>query len=146
MIGPTLIFIVLVPVLIAFLLAFASMPPKITGKMVESTGEEGGNRIEWREADVDRFGWLADVGLDFQFAGLTTLVGAIIDRQATDIWGIGAILIYTIGMAFGLVRYREYRYWSVGAVPGIIKNLPFLAGAISMSIVEVSVVYWYFRF
>jgi hypothetical protein len=142
--GPILVFIVLIPVLLAFLVAFASKPEQVyTGSMVETPDEPGNENLEWRDYEVDRYAWLTDSGLDFQLAGLTTLVAAVIDLRLIDIWGLAAVAVYTIGIGFGLARYRQHRYWSHGRVPSAWENIPFIIGLFSLAVVEVGVVVWY---
>jgi len=145
MLGLILVFIVLVPVLLSLLVAFASKPEnEYTGGMVETPDDLGSQNLDWRDYEVDRYGWLTDSGLDFQLAGLTTLVAALIDRGLTDIWGLAVIVVYTIGIGFGLARYREHRYWSHGSVPAFWRNFPFVFGMVSLAAVEIGVVLWFY--
>lgn len=56
---------------------------------------------------------MTDAGLSFQLAGLTTVIAAVLDQSlSTGIGGIAAVLLYALGMAFGLARYRDHRWRS----------------------------------
>ncbi len=129
--GLNLFFIVAIPTSLAVLAAYYSRP----------------DRSQYDELDdytAERYRWLADVGLHSQLAGLTTVVGTVLDRQLfMDALGVVLILIYTIAMLFGLGRYRDHRYQKRRHIPSPLKNDPFIIGVSLLVIVEILVFYVY---
>lgn len=120
-----LVFVSVVPLVLAVLSAYASRPDEF---------QYGGNREDLR---LEQYRWAADVGLDCQLAGLTTLTGAILLLGYTNWIGLILVLSYTLVLCFGLARYRDHRYAPV--TRNLTHNHPFVIGVGILVCVEVVV-------
>ncbi|MDG6919698.1 MAG: hypothetical protein JRN12_03550 [Nitrososphaerota archaeon] len=132
MLSISLVFIIVIPVLLALLSAFASKPDE---------SQYGGNPDDYR---IEANKWTSDVGLNLQLAGLTTVIASILDRSLYNgIFGYVFVLLYVIGMAFGLVYYREHRYRTIRDIGSKFKNYPFVIGLSLLLMVEIMVFFVY---
>ncbi|MDG6907879.1 MAG: hypothetical protein JRN20_19075 [Nitrososphaerota archaeon] len=130
MLNINLVFVTAVPVLIAALSMYASKP--------DSTQYGGSKEVDYK---LERYKWLADIGLDFQFAGLTSLIAAVLLSESTiGIDGVVFILLYVLGMSFGLVRYRDHKYRSVTDIGKFYKNEPLVIGLCLLVVTEFLIV------
>jgi hypothetical protein len=120
-------FIVIIPLALTALSAHASRPVRYGNAPDAIT-----------DYVLESYRWLAQVGLDFQLAGLTSLTAAILDRGLyAEPTGLLFVMFYAIGMFFGLAHYREHRY---AQTPGsVFRNQPFVIGIAILAIVEITI-------
>lgn len=126
MVELNIVFIVVIPVMIALLSAFSSVPSR----------QDFGNDLDFKQ---DRYKWFADFGLNLKLAGLMTVIAAVLDQGLyANLLGFAIIVVYALAMVFGFVRFREYKYRSFAnqSVPHPLTNLPFVIGLVLFLIAE----------